>query len=109
MNSSTRISPGVAGLRFVINMACLNRSCDRSDIRFSPPPAAVRSENEPPSLVDSDRMQAAEMALQLLEMVAGRRSQVAVRVHIVDHLDFTNKDLIFRPGLLDELTDLPVT
>lgn len=49
------------------------------------------------------------MALQLLEMVAGRRSQVAVRVHIVDHLDFTNKDLIFRPGLLDELTDLPVT
>ncbi len=32
MNSSTRISPIVAGLRFVINMACLTHSCDRPDI-----------------------------------------------------------------------------
>src|SRR6266576_1319093 len=32
MNSSARISPIVAGLRFVINMACLTHSCDRPDI-----------------------------------------------------------------------------
>jgi hypothetical protein len=38
MNSSTRISPIVAGLRFVINMACLTRSCDRPNIRLSPHP-----------------------------------------------------------------------
>jgi hypothetical protein len=38
MNSSTRISPIVAGLRFVINMACPTHSCDRPDIHLSPRP-----------------------------------------------------------------------
>jgi hypothetical protein len=38
MNSSTKISPIVAGLRFVINMAGLTHSCDRLDIHLSPHP-----------------------------------------------------------------------
>jgi hypothetical protein len=74
-------------------MACLNRNCDRPDTA----PAAIPSKHQPPSLVDADRVQAVEMAPQLLEMVAGRRSQVAVRCRIVDHLYFAEQ-AIFQVG-----------
>src|SRR3546814_5232195 len=49
--------------------------------------AAVPLEDQPPLLVDSDRMMPGQIAAQLLEMVAGRHAQVLVGYRVVDHLD----------------------
>jgi hypothetical protein len=57
-------------------------------------PAAIPSKDQPPPPVDADRMEAVEMAPQLLEMVAGRRSQIAVRRRIVDQLDLAEQAVL---------------
>jgi hypothetical protein len=54
------------------------------------------------------------MAPQLLEMVTGRRSQIAVRGGIVDHLDFAEQAFFqigrdfLRPDVIDEKLPQPV-
>src|SRR5581483_12114249 len=97
MNSSTRISPGVAGLRFVISMVAspIAMVVEIEVFRFAP--AAVPPKHQPPSLIDANRVKAVEMAPQLLEMVTGRRSQIPVRRRVVDHLKFAEQ-AIFQVG-----------
>jgi hypothetical protein len=59
MNSSTKISPTVAGLRFVISMVCLASPIavvvQIDALRLAP--AAVPSEDQPPLLIDANRME----------------------------------------------------
>jgi hypothetical protein len=45
--------------------------------------AAIPLEDEPPLLVDADRMEACQIAAQLCEMVAGRHPQVLIRRRVV--------------------------
>src|SRR6185312_3527596 len=77
-------------------------------------PAAIPSKHQPPSLVDPDRVEAIEMAAQLLEMVTGRRSQIAVRRRIVDHLELAEQAIFqvgrdfLRSGVVDEEFAQPV-
>ena len=114
MNSSTRISPVVAGLRLVVSMACLTRSCDRPDIDPSPRPGRYSIEIPAPSFVDADRMQAVQIAPQPLKMIAGRRSQMAVGGRVVDHLDLAEQPIFqigrdfLRPEVVDEELPQPV-
>jgi hypothetical protein len=75
MNSSTRISPTVAGLRFVINMATslVAVVIDVDITRLAA--IGIPSEHEPPLPIDADRVEAPEVASQSLEMVAGWDTQ----------------------------------
>jgi hypothetical protein len=50
---------------------------------------AVPPEDQPPLLVHPDGMQPREVAMQLLEMVAGRCPQVGISRRIVDHLELS--------------------
>jgi len=52
-------------------------------------PAAIPPEDEPPLFVNADRIETCPIAVQLFEMVAGRRPQVLICRRVVDHLDFT--------------------
>jgi hypothetical protein len=63
--------------------------------RFTSVP--IPPENEPPLFVDTDRMEAFQMAPQLFEMVAGRDPQILIRHRIVDHLEFP-KQAAFQFG-----------
>jgi hypothetical protein len=49
--------------------------------RFTP--AAIPLEDEPPLLVDADRMEACQIAVRFFEMVAGRHTQVLIRRRVV--------------------------
>jgi hypothetical protein len=97
MNSSIRISPTLAGLRFVVNIVHLTDRNDRPDKRRSLHPAAIPLENQPPLLIDANGVEAFQIAAQLFEMIAGWHSQVLARRSIVDHLDFS-KQSIFEIG-----------
>jgi hypothetical protein len=57
MNSSTRTSPTVAGLRFVISMVRLICRCGRRDRCLCLPTAAILPEEQPPLIVDADRVE----------------------------------------------------
>jgi hypothetical protein len=57
--------------------------------RFTP--AAIPLEDEPPLLVDADRMEARQIAMHFFEVVAGRHPQVLIRGRVVDHLDFAEQ------------------
>lgn len=85
MNSSERISPTEIGLRFVSNMARLASSVtvivQVDALGFAT--AAIPSKDEPPLLVDADRMEAFQPAAQLFEVIAGRHSQVPICCRIV--------------------------
>ena len=92
MNSSIRISPTVAGLRLVVNMVSPHLIAVIVQInvrRFTSP--AIPSEDQPPLLVDADRMKARQIAAQLLEMIAGRHAQVLIGRRIVDHLELAEQ------------------
>jgi len=39
---------------------------------------AIPAENQPPLLIDTDRMKPRQIAAQLLEMIAGRHAQVLI-------------------------------
>src|SRR5215475_13755479 len=87
MNSSLRISPTVAGLRFVISIVCLISSV-AVIVEIDIPgfaPAAVPSKDQPPLPVDADRIESCEIAAQPLEMIAGRHAQVLIGCRVVDH------------------------
>src|ERR1700730_18510226 len=77
-------------------------------------PTAIPPKNQPPSLVDANRVEAGKIAPQLLKMVAGRRSQIAVRCRIVDHLDFAEQAIFqigrdfLRSDVVDEELPQPV-
>src|SRR5947209_7192830 len=77
MNSSVRISPTVAGLRFVVSMGRLASPVAMvvqiDALRLTS--AAIPPENQPPLLVDADRTKSCQIAAQLLEVVAGRYAQ----------------------------------
>ena len=49
--------------------------------------AAVPSKDQPPLVVDADRVEARQMAAELLEMIARRRPQVLIGSSVVDHLE----------------------
>src|SRR6266481_9177300 len=51
------------------------------------PTAALPPEDHPPMIVDADRVEARQVAAQLLEMIAWRRQQVLIGSYIVDHLE----------------------
>ena len=53
--------------------------------------AAVPPENQPPLLVDSDRVRSRQVAAQLLEMIAGRQSQILIGRRVVDHLELAEE------------------
>ena len=53
--------------------------------------AAVPFEDQPPLLVDADRMEARKIAAQLLEMIAGRHTQILIGRRIVNHLELAKK------------------
>src|ERR1700730_4311307 len=77
-------------------------------------PATVPSKHQPPSLVDSDGVKAVEMASQLLEVVGGRGSQIAVRRSVVDHLELAKQTILqdgrnlLRSDVVDEELAQPV-
>jgi hypothetical protein len=50
--------------------------------------AAVPPKNEPPLFVNTDTMEAFKIAVELFEVVAGRRTQIPIRRRVVDHLHF---------------------
>src|SRR4051794_15288926 len=93
MNSSMRISPTVAGLRFVVSMVRLASpvamvvEIDAGGFAA----AAVPREDQPPLLVDADRMEPRQIAAQLLEMIARWDAQVLVGRGVVDHLELAEK------------------
>jgi hypothetical protein len=58
-------------LLFVVNVVHLTDSYDRPDRRLSLPPATIPLEDEPPLLVEADRMEALQIATQLFKMVVG--------------------------------------
>src|SRR5215470_1564515 len=93
MNSSTRISPTVAGLRFVISMVRLASPVAvvvQIDA-FRLASAAVPSEDQPPLPVDPDRVEPRQIAPQLFEVIAGRHAQVLIGRRIVDHLELAKE------------------
>src|SRR5579872_2899257 len=99
MNSSTRISPTVAGLRFVIRLVRLDSPVamviEIDTFRLAL--AAVPSKDQPPSLVDADRVALRQSAAQPLEVIAGRHAQILIGGRIVDHLELA-KDADFEIG-----------
>jgi len=80
MNSSAKISPTVAGLRFAVSVVRLASPVavvvQIDAFRFAS--AAVPSEHQPPLLVDADRMEPHQSAAQLLEVIAGQHAQVLI-------------------------------
>src|ERR1700733_7447841 len=77
-------------------------------------PAAVPAKDEPPLLVDTDRMQALQIAPQLFEMIAGRHSQIPIRCRVVDHLNLAEQTghqiggNLLRSDILDKEIVQPV-
>jgi hypothetical protein len=53
--------------------------------------ATIPSEDQPPLLVDSDRMETFQTTTKFFEVIAGWYPQVAIRNRIVEHLDFTEQ------------------
>jgi hypothetical protein len=70
--------------------------------------AALPLEDQPPLLVDADRMKRRQIASQLLEMVAGRHAQVLIGCGVVEHLEppkeaaFEIRRDVPRPHILNE-------
>jgi hypothetical protein len=52
---------------------------------------AIPAENQPPLLIDTDRMKPRQIAAQLLEVIAGRHAQVLIGHGVVDHLEFSEQ------------------
>ena len=80
MNSSISISPTVAGLRLVVSMVA-SLSSVGVIVQINPVRLAaltIRAENQPPLLIDTDRMKPRQIAAQLLEVNAGRNAQVLI-------------------------------
>ena len=59
--------------------------------------AAVPLELQPPLLVDADRVKPRQIAVQLLEMIAGWHAQVLIGRRVVDHLELA-KEAAFEVG-----------
>src|SRR5437660_4263265 len=92
MNSSIRISPTVAGLRFVVSMVRLIYIAVVVEIdAFCLASAAVPMEDQPPLAVDADRVEPRQIAAQLLEVIAGRHPQVLIGRRVVDHLELAEE------------------
>lgn len=75
---------------------------------------AVPTEDQPPLLVDSDRVKAIQVALQLLEMVTGWYAQVLIRRRIVNHLELPEQPVFeigrdsVRANIVDKERSQPV-
>src|SRR5258708_2929278 len=108
MNSSTRISPTVAGLRFVVSMVASSVAVVVEIDTFCLASAAVPPEDQPPLAVDADRVEPCQIAAQLLEVIAGRRPQVLISRRVVNHLELAEEPAfevgrnVPRPRVLDE-------
>src|SRR5438105_211512 len=91
-----KLSPTVAGFRLVVSMVASLSSVtvivQINPVRFAA--LAIPAENQPPLLIDTDRMKPRQIAAQLLEMIAGRHAQVLIGRRIVDHLKLAE-----QPGL----------
>ena len=76
--------------------------------------AASPMEDQPPLLVDSDRVKAIQVALQLLEMVTGWYAQVLIRRRIVNHLELPEQPVFeigrdsVRANIVDKERPQPV-
>jgi hypothetical protein len=86
MNSSTRISPVVADLRFFINVACLTDSCGRQIHFFRLTPAAIQLKNQPPPFVDADRVESAPPYRKQLPYARRARQQPGLTTHTQTHI-----------------------
>jgi hypothetical protein len=70
--------------------------------------AAVPLKDQPPLPVHSDRVELRQVAAQLLEMIAGRNSQVLIGRRVVDHLKLAEEAAleigrdIPGPGIVNE-------
>jgi hypothetical protein len=53
--------------------------------------AAIPAENQPPLVVDADRIEARQVAPQLLKVIAGRHTQILIGSRIVDHLELAKQ------------------
>lgn len=87
MNSYSRISQTVAGLRVVISIVVTSSIAvvvQMNAGRFAL--VSIPSKHQPPLLVDADGMEAIEIAFQRLEIITRRHTQVLIGRCIVDHL-----------------------
>jgi hypothetical protein len=76
--------------------------------------AAIPSEDEPPLIIDADRVKARQGAAKPLEVIARRHPKIPIASRIVDHLELT-KQPAFKIGrnvprlpILDEKGPQPV-
>jgi phage tail sheath gpL-like len=51
----------------------------------------IPTENQPPLLIDTDRMKPRQIAAQLLEVIAGRHAQVLIGHGVVNHLELSEQ------------------
>src|SRR5690606_5157996 len=88
MNSSVSISPTVSGLRLVVSMVA-SLSSVAVIVQINPVRLAaltIPAEDQPALLVDADGMETCKIAAQLLEVIAGRHTQVLIGHGVVNHL-----------------------
>jgi hypothetical protein len=77
----------------MVHLTCNDGRQDRRLARL----AATPPEDQPPLLVDADRVIPGQVATQLLEMIAGRYTQILIGCCVVDHLELA-KEPVFEIG-----------
>src|SRR5207244_3991351 len=55
------------------------------------PTAAIPPEDQPPLIADADRMEARQVAAELLEVIAWRHPQILIGSRIIDHLELAKQ------------------
>ena len=87
-NSSSRISPGWVGVRLVGIMSNLVVVVENSNIKGV---ASNPSEHQSPLVVDADRPMTTKVALQLLEAVPRRNSEVDELIRGVEEIKLSQR------------------